>query len=296
MRQYFLCLLVIILPATSLACEAFQIRSPDDPSVVSRTKPHATTKVVMLSQDGATTISTTTSTTTALSNDSSLDDILDALDRVGRNLKSLTADVALTEVDTQLGGSSKRSGKVWLESSTDTTRFHALFDRVETDGKKKIEKLEYVLDNGKLIDRNYAKTTQVTRVVQSNGEKTNLLKLGEGPFPLPIGQPREDVHKSFDVKKLELAKDDPAGTLHIELIPKEGTSLSRKMKSIEVFVNPSDSLPVRISTLDPSENTQRVTDLSHLTLNGPISDADFKMEKIDEASWNKIDEAFETSH
>ena len=36
------------------------------------------------------------------------------------------------------------------------------------------------------------------------GEKVNLLKLGEGPFPLPIGQPKEDVHREFIVTKGDL--------------------------------------------------------------------------------------------
>ena len=29
------------------------------------------------------------------------------------------------------------------------------------------------------------------------GEKLNLLKLGEGPFPLPIGQKKEDVYANL---------------------------------------------------------------------------------------------------
>jgi hypothetical protein len=43
------------------------------------------------------------------------------------------------------------------------------------------------------------------------GEKVNLLKLGEGPFPLPIGQKRDDVKRQFDVTLAKPEKGvDPA--------------------------------------------------------------------------------------
>jgi outer membrane lipoprotein-sorting protein len=229
-----------------------------------------------------------------LSADSTPDQILDALDRRGRDLKSLTADVKMLEVDQAMGDETTRSGHVWLDNRDDAkTRFRATFDRKEQNGNVTDEKIEYVLDGGKLIDRNYKKTTQVTRTVLRPGEKMNLLKLGEGPFPLPIGQKKEDVHAQFEVKELEPKKDDPPDCVKIELVPKPGTSLARKLKLIDVFVNTHDELPQRIETLDASESTMRTTDLKNLKLNASISDADFALPRIDEKDWHLVDEAFQ---
>ena len=62
----------------------------------------------------------------ALSSDSSVDQILDALDRRGRDLKSLTADVKMVETDQAIGDETTRTGHVWLDNRNDgATRFRA---------------------------------------------------------------------------------------------------------------------------------------------------------------------------
>src|SRR5262249_49430108 len=121
----------------------------------------------------------------------------------------------------------------------------------------------------------------------------NLLKLGEGPFPLPIGQKKEDVHAMFEVKKIDAKKDDPADTVHIELTPKAGTRFEKKFKTIDVWVGSKDNMPHRIETLDPNETTIRTTDMSDVQVNPGLGDADFALPKIDEHTWHLHEEAFE---
>src|SRR5262245_9246149 len=68
--------------------------------------------------------------TKTLSTDSSVDQILDALDRRGQNLQTLTSDVKLIETDAALGDSWSRGGKFWLETRPDgSPRAHVLFNR-----------------------------------------------------------------------------------------------------------------------------------------------------------------------
>src|SRR5262249_5709015 len=142
------------------------------------------------------------------------------------------------------------------------------------------------------IDRTYRTSTQVTRHVLKPGEKMNLLKLGEGPFPLPIGQKKEDVHAMFEVTKVDSKKDDPADTVRIELIPKSGTRFESKFKTIDVCVGTKDNMPRRIETLDKNETTIRTTDLSDVYVNPGLGDADFTLPKIDEHTWHLHEEAF----
>ncbi|MGH7179381.1 MAG: LolA family protein [Tepidisphaeraceae bacterium] len=230
-----------------------------------------------------------------LTQDSSLDAVLDALDARGRDLHSLSADVKMTETDAGLGASSARSGHFWLMTLPDgSTRARALFDRKTQDDRTTEEKIEYVFANGKLIDRNYARETQVTRLVLKPGEKMNLLKLGEGPFPLPIGQKRQDVCENFDVSKIAPSSGDASNMLHVRLIPKSGTSLARKFKSIDVWVDPSDQLPKRIETVDQNETERRRTDLSDVAINTKLNDADLEPGKVPNLSkWNLVDESFQ---
>jgi hypothetical protein len=232
----------------------------------------------------------------ALNPQSTVDQVLEALERRGQNLRSLRADVKLTELDNATNDSLARSGSFALENRPDgSTRAHVVFDRKIVDKRTSDEKIEYVLDGVNVIDRNYNRKIQTTRQVLRPGEKMNLLKLGEGPFPLPIGQKREHVLKQFYVNKIDSSNDDPANSIHLELTPMEGTSLARKFKSIDTWVNVNDELPLRIKTLDFNGTTERTTDLANVQINADLKDADFALPKIDEKEWNLIFEPLRDS-
>ncbi len=227
-----------------------------------------------------------------LTEDSSVDAILDALDRCGKDLKEFTTDVGLTETDDATQLSSMRSGKVWYQAKGDA-RMRVLFEK-RTAGKKSFdEKLEYLLEGGWLTDRDYKKQIEVRRQVVAPGEKINLLKLGQGPFPLPIGQDKAEVHKLFEVKKVASGEHDPANTVHVALKPKEKTPLARKFSSIDVWVDRKTHFPIRIETLDANETTLRTTDLSNVKINPEpaLTDADFTLPPIDN-TWDQHTEEF----
>ena len=229
----------------------------------------------------------------ALTAQSSLDDILDALDRRGRDLRSLSADVKITDTDLALNDNTARSGWFKLQNLPNgSTRARIVFDRKMVDGRTISEMIEYALNDGVLIDRNHKHKKQTTRTVLRPGERVNLLKLGEGPFPLPIGQKREEVLAQFDVKQIDPAADDPAGTVHLQLVPKVKTPFARKFKSIDTWVKLDDELPVRIKTADINGNTERTTDLSNVRINPDLQDTDFALPKIDN-TWNLFEEPFE---
>jgi outer membrane lipoprotein-sorting protein len=235
-----------------------------------------------------------------LNKDSTVDQILDALDAVGRNLKSFTADVTMKEEDVTLANESTRRGKVLFQERPDAqgaagggTRLRVVFEKREVGKRAFDERVEYLLQDGWLTDRTYdPKRIEVRRQVLRPGEKLNLLKLGEGPFPLPIGQKKESVHEQFDVKKPPAGKDDPAGTVHVRLAPKPGTRFAKKFDAIDVFVDAKTHLPVRIDSAQGE--TVRTTELKNFTINPtpPLTDADFALPKIDESKWSLHTEPF----
>jgi outer membrane lipoprotein-sorting protein len=223
---------------------------------------------------------------TAPAADPAIDPILDALDQSGKSLKSLSAEVSKADVDDIVGTSTIRKGRLWLEKKADGSyRVHVLLDTKQSGGKVEKEKSEYLLDDGKLTERNYHTKTEVTRQVLRPGQKMNLFKLGEGPFPLPLGQSKEDVHKEFEVTRQPSEKDDPAGTVRLRLTPKPGSDLARKFKQIEVAVDLKQNMPVRIDTVTP-DDTHNTTNLGKVQMNQPMKDSDFKLESIDTGSWN----------
>ncbi len=228
-----------------------------------------------------------------LAADSSLDAILDALDRRGENLRSLAADVTLTESDATTGDDVTRKGSFALELRPDgSARSRVTFDTKESNNRRTEERIEYLLDGPNLIDRTYRTKTQVTRQVLKPGERINLLKLGEGPFPLPIGQDKEEVRRLFDVKKIEPKADDPRDTVHVQLAPKPGSQFADRFQSIDAWVDLNDHMPKRIETVDANGVTIRTTDLSNVRVNEELGDETFTLEKIGD-DWNQLNEAYQ---
>ena len=231
----------------------------------------------------------------ALDEHSTLDEVLDALDARGRSLREFTADVHLKEIDEATQLESERTGRVWYQKEAgDDSRIRVVFDQKLEGRFAKPEKVEYLLDDGWLVDRDYRRTVQVKRQVLRPGEKVNLLKLGEGPFPLPIGQTKEQVHKEFEVTKGTLVEGDPKGTVHVTLKPRKGTRLAEKFNVIDVWVDPKTNMPVRIEGLDVNETTRRQTDLTNIKVNPQpgLGDRDFALPKIDENKWEMHTEPF----
>lgn len=241
----------------------------------------------------ATTVAAPAASAGVLPADASVDQTLDALDAIGRDLKSFTAIVKLAEEDVIAQDTVVRTGTfVYQALGAGDSRLRVTFDTRIQDGASQPQKIEYLLDKGWLIDRNYARKIEVNRQMLRPGEKVNLLKLGEGPFPLPIGQKKEDVHKQFEVKRIELAQGELKDTIHLQLTPLPGTRFERDFATIEVWVDQNSHMPVRIETEDKNVTTVRTTDLSDVKVGVQLGDGDFKLPEIPANEWQRRDEPF----
>jgi hypothetical protein len=223
-----------------------------------------------------------------------VDDVLDALDRRGKELNDFTANVTLTDTDTALGNETRLSGKIWMQRlGQDDARLRVNFDRREANGQVRGERQEFMLAGGQLTERNYVDATEIRRQVLKPGQKMNLLKLGEGPFPLPLGQDKADVHEMFEVKKIAPATDDSPGTVHVQLTPKPASQFADRFATIDFWVDPQSRMPVRIVTQDPNGTTQRTTELKDVKVNANLTERDFQLEPIDEKKWTIRSQAYE---
>ncbi len=217
-----------------------------------------------------------------------VDQVLDALHARGEGLKTLSADVAMTTTSLALGDAFTRAGTVRLLDSGADTKLHITFETKQENGRRVAEKIEYLLSGETLIDRTYDRKIEVRRRLHRGdrkaGEKPDLLNL-DGPFPLPIGQKREDVLRRFEVKKIDPADADPAGTVHLLLTPRPQTPLAREFQTLDVWVNRADALPRRVETLDSAGNTVKTTDLTDVKINAPLPPDAFALPPIDEKAW-----------
>jgi outer membrane lipoprotein-sorting protein len=232
----------------------------------------------------------------ALTEDSSLDDILSAMDRRGKSLQTLAADVSLTEADTAQAVHTTRTGKAWLVRTEADTKLRILFDRLRDSEKPdqiKLEKIEYLLAGEWLINRIYQNKKETHYQVKKPGDTTDVLKLGEGPFPLPIGQPADAVKSEFQVTRLPPATT-PAdgvakpGTLVIELRPRPGTRLEPRFETITVWLDPATEMPVVVETLDKSGTTLRTSSFNNVLINQNVTEASLQLEPVNAGEWEVV--------
>ena len=218
-----------------------------------------------------------------------VDATLDRLHDVGATLTSLRADVTMATSDAATGADTSRDGTILIERrGPGDTRGHVNFTKYQSGNRIVRERIEYLLDGDWVVDRVYRKpgvpadvpNRETWRQIRRAGDKTDLLKLGAGPFPLPIGQPKETVREQF---KVAPAPADPnkRGLTGIELTPREGTPLASKFHSILVWLKPGESMPSVIETYSPDESELKTTTLSNVRLNDGVTDADFKLDAFE---------------
>lgn len=248
--------------------------------------------------------------------DVATDELLDRMHDLGHSLTSLRANLEMATTDDVMGGDRTRTGSFLLQRHDGDSRARVSFEKlIQDDGEKRkiiSERVEYLLEGDWVIDRVYGRSDsdpggrrETHRQIRKPGEKVDLLKLGEGPFPLPIGQPRDSVRAQFEVTRLPEDAEKP-GLIGLELRPREETRLAKKFHQIVIWVNPADAMPRVIETvsaenlIDPKTNKpelvagteSKVTRLSDVQINQPVSDSDFKLEPIDESNWTVVTQEY----
>jgi hypothetical protein len=230
---------------------------------------------------------------------SSVDEVLAGLQRSGQDLRDFTAEVRMEELDNMTGAPKTRTGTVWYDRKEHgSVRLRLTLDKLIDDRGTISRKIEYLLKDGWLTDRDYSSKVEVARQVLRPGEKIDLLKLGEGPFPLPIGQDPAEVKRQFEVKQVPVEQEVPEdqldrvkGTTRLQLTPREGSQFKEDFASIDVWVDPQTHFPQRIMTT--SEANIQTTDLANLKVNSGIADQQFVLEDISQNGWNQRTEPFE---
>jgi hypothetical protein len=223
-----------------------------------------------------------------------LDQWLDALHDVGADLKAFTAHVSLTDYDVASNVASTRTGAIHYRVKDGAGQIHISFvDRQVDKIKYNDEKKDYLLVDNRLTERDFSAHKDIYRKIGEAGKKTNLLRLGEGPFPLPIGQDRADVLRLFDAKLMPPAKDDPENTVHIQLIPRQDNhQFGDKYASLEVWVDQTTHFPRKMTAVerDDAGGNTHTTEITQLDLNSPAKDEDFILPPQNDPNWQIIDE------
>lgn len=164
-------------------------------------------------------------------------------------------------------------------------RFAVLFDSLVLDGtRQRQEKREFVFDGAVLIEKRHDLKEYERYIVANPGDEADPLRIGEGPFPVPIGQRKADLLARFDVTIAPALESSPessklreqlAACTQLKLIPKPATRQAKDFSEIRLWYRNSDSLPIFAQTVNPDGSSSEVF-LVDVMVNGQVPEETFE--------------------
>lgn len=208
------------------------------------------------------------------------DAILDRLDEKGRAIKGLKCRVIYKYVTVEpVEDSQIKEGDLLFARGEPNPRFVIHFEKLIADGLTKPTGEYFAFDGRWLTERNDRARTIVKREIARAGERMDPFRLGKGPFPLPLGQKREDILANFAVTLADFVVGDPPGADHLHCIPVPRTELATKYSRVEIFVDRRQELPVRIVCERISDGNRIEVDLKDININEAPAGSRFQIEE-----------------
>jgi len=183
--------------------------------------------------------------------------ILEALEKAGANIR---ADISYEVVLPRYGDTKTRTG--WLAfmkgDEKSSAKFRITFLTLQQGTNPRIkEKLDYAFDGMWLTVARHRVKQILYQQLAAEGEKVEPFKLGKGPFPLPFGQPPDEMLKHFEISLRKPGKKDPENTDCLRLITRPGFEKEIPFERADMWVNRKTNLPVKF--VARSRNRDRKT-------------------------------------
>lgn len=195
---------------------------------------------------------------------SPVEQLLDRLEKRGKELKSLQADFIYRRTQGLLGDVQVRLGAL-AHARQPKSRFAVRFTRRVVNQALRDDKQHFIFDGSWLVEKTFANKMFIKRQVVAPGQTFDPLAIGQGPFPMPLGQKRKQVLKLFNVEKIDPAKDLeesdaaklPEKCIRLKLIPKVDPKTGKpavEFERVDLWYDAQTLLPVMVRTADESEN------------------------------------------
>jgi len=230
-------------------------------------------------------------------------ELLDKLEKSTKELRDFQATIRYATWDAALEQQQLRTGNLIYQVNPDdgSKRFAILFDTLIVGRRKQEHKKHYIFADSWLVEIDHEKKQFTKRQIVAPDKKYDPLKLGEGPFPLPIGQPKDEVLARFDVKLLDKPSDkflaDKLVDLDVKgmvLVPKPNTPEAEKFLKVELFYDSKLLLPIAINAVaaelvdpdDPNSRNRKTVWLRNVKRNQGIDEAMLNIAEPDKTKWD----------
>ncbi|MEX2672001.1 MAG: hypothetical protein WD294_07825 [Phycisphaeraceae bacterium] len=180
-------------------------------------------------------------------------DWLDQLEERGQAIRTLTGSVSYARVDELLGEEQVRIGKLWYVAADDEddqpARFAVHFNQLVIDDALRQQDRHFIFDGEWLVEKQPDRKLFQKRQVVPPGESFDPLQV-DGPFPMPIGQRRDDVLARFNVELIE-PEPDHEHLVHLKLTPRDDVPRGdgeADFDRVDMWFHRETLLPERVET------------------------------------------------
>lgn len=208
-----------------------------------------------------------------------IDKILDRLEEKGRAIQGLECELVYQYITVfPVEDRQVKEGSLLFARMEPNPKFFVEFKKITAGGVVSNNPERFVFDGVWLTERNDKAKTIIKRQVVRPGEKVDLFEIGKGPFPLPFGQKRQEILRLFKVTLKPFEPSDPPGSHHLHCIPQANSDLADKYNWVDIFVDKTLDLPVRIVSERVSDENRIQVDFKAIDTHAAPAGSRFQIE------------------
>ena len=206
---------------------------------------------------------------------------------------TLRAKLTYVRVQGLLGDEQRRYGTLVYDRGP-PARFAVHFDRVLIAEQLELRRHRYIYDGRWLAERNEEDKIftryELARDEAVAVEGEDFLKLGKGPFPLPLSLRKDRVLNRFKVTLVPTPdpangkkSQEPKNSVHLRLVPKPHLDL--EASHIDLWFDRNTVLPMRVRTFEEDEETETIVNLREIETDIKIGSEHFDTSPPIDRDW-----------
>jgi len=220
-----------------------------------------------------------------------IDQILERLETAGQTVKDLRCEVAYTQFNPLIEDKVVKTGEIFFVNDKPNSRFLVRFDKTVQEGTVDRNKEWHIFDGRWYVEARQSTKQVIRREVVPEGEEIDPFDVSKGPFPLPFGQIKNEILKSFIVRLFPAKANDPANTDHLVLKPIKGTEMADRYKKVEFWIDRELELPVKIFAVNADDEKELTAEFKKIKRNSSFGRSVFDPREIKD--WSVHTESFE---
>lgn len=183
------------------------------------------------------------------------------MEEQGRTMKDFTASATMEKFEALTDEREIRRGRIAVLGPTGTERQIGIaFDElIDSTGRGSTDARRFVFRGGWMWEFDTTKKQAIHRQLALEGEPFDPLRVGEGPFPVPLGQPKKDVVREFIVtigtlpdapffRSLAVVspsteKSSESALAILRLVPRVGTKMARDTAAMTIILDRASLIP-----------------------------------------------------